>query len=67
MGLPVLSSDQIEDIYVTTFNYKMPEVIDNTYNSNPFLGILNAEERILLDGGRRIEQNFIYTKLPGGS
>lgn len=67
MPLPVLSADQIEDIYATTFNYKMPEIVDGVYNSNPFLGILNAEERIRLDGGKRIEQNFIYGKLPGGS
>lgn len=67
MALPTLTPDQIEDIYVTTFNQKLPEIIDNVYNSNPFLGILNAEERILLDGGRRIEQGMIYGKLNGGS
>jgi hypothetical protein len=67
MPLPTLSSDQIEDIYATTFNQKLPEIIDNVYNSNPFLGILNMEERILLDGGRRIEQGIVYGKLNGGS
>ena len=67
MPLPTLTSDQIEDIYTTTFNQKLPEVVDNVYNSNPFLGILNLEERILLDGGRRIEQAVIYGKLKGGS
>lgn len=67
MPLPVLTSEQIEDIYVTTFNQKLPEIVDNVYNSNPFLGILNAQERILLDGGRRIEQGFIYATPQGGS
>ena len=66
MALPTLTPDQLEDIYSTTFNYKMPEIVDNVYNSNPFLGILNAEERILLDGGKRIEQAIIYGKLNGG-
>ena len=65
--LPTLSADQIEDIYSTTFSQKMPEIVDNTYNSNPVIATLNAEGRILLDGGRRIEQGFIYGKLPGGS
>lgn len=67
MSLPTLTPDQIEDIYVTTFNQKLPEIVDNVYNSNPYLGIMNAEERILLDGGRRIEQGMIYGKLNGGS
>jgi hypothetical protein len=67
MPLPTLSPDQIEDIYTTTFNQKLPEVIDNVYASNPVLGILNQQERILLDGGRRIEQNMIFDKLIGGS
>ena len=67
MAIPTLSADQIEDIYVTTFNKKLPDIIDNVYLSNPFLAILNSQERILLDGGRRIEQGFIYGKLNGGS
>ena len=67
MALPTLSADQIEDIYVTTFNKKLPDVIDNVYTSNPFLATLNAQERIILDGGRRIEQGMIYGKLNGGS
>ncbi len=52
MALPTLSADQIEDIYVTTFNKKLPDVVDNVYLSNPLIAILNAQERILLDGGR---------------
>jgi hypothetical protein len=67
MAIPTLSADQIEDIYVTTFNKKLPDVIDAVYLSNPFFAILNSQERILLDGGRRIEQGFIYGKLNGGS
>jgi hypothetical protein len=67
MPVPTLTPDQVEDIYTTTFNQKLPEVIDNVYLSNPVLGVLNQQERILLDGGRRIEQNIIYAKLPGGS
>ena len=67
MALPTLSADQIEDIYTTTFNQKLPEVIDGVYNSNPTLGILNQQDRILLDGGRKIEQNMIFDKLTGGS
>lgn len=67
MALPTLSADQIEDIYVSTFNVKLPEVIDNVYASNPTLAILNAEERIILQGGKEIEQALIYAKLPGGS
>jgi hypothetical protein len=66
MALPTLSADQIEDIYVTTFNKKLPDVVDNVYLSNPLIAILNAQERILLDGGRRIEQGIIYGKLNGG-
>jgi hypothetical protein len=67
MAIPTLSADQIEDIYTTTFNYKLPDVIDGVYNSNPILGLLNQQERILLDGGRRIEQAMLYDKLNGGS
>src|SRR5882724_8274805 len=66
MALPTLSADQIEDIYVTTFNKKLPDVVDNVYLSNPLIAILNAQERILLDGGRRIEQGIIYGKLNSG-
>lgn len=67
MALPTLTADQIEDIYATTFNQKMPEIIDGVYGSNPTLGILREKGGIVLDGGRRIEQNFIYGKLRGGS
>ena len=66
MALPTLSPDQIDDLYVTTWNVKLPELWDNVYNSNPFYALLNQRERILLDGGRRIEQGLIYDKLPGG-
>ena len=67
MALPTLTADQIEDIYATTFNQKMPEIIDGVYGRNPTLGILREKGGIVLDGGRRIEQNFIYGKLNGGS
>lgn len=67
MALPTLSADQIEDIYVTTFNKKLPDVVDNVYTSNPFLAMMNQQERIILDGGRRIEQGIIYGRLNGGS
>ncbi len=67
MPLPTLTATQVEDIYVTTFNKKLPEVVDNVYNSNPFLALLNAREGIKLDGGKQVEQGIIYAKLPGGS
>jgi hypothetical protein len=67
MALPTISGEQIEDIFVTTFNTKLPEIWDNVYNSNPVLGILNAKSQIKLEGGKRIESPLIYGKLPGGS
>ena len=66
MALPTLSPDQIDDIYVTTWNVKLPTMWDNVYNSNPFYALLNQRERILLDGGREIEVPFMYGKLSGG-
>lgn len=67
MALPTLTPDQIEDIYVTTFNKKLPDIIDAVYLSNPVIALLNMQERIILDGGRRIESGFIYGKQNGGS
>ena len=67
MPVPTLTAEQIEDIYTTTFDVKLPEIIDGVYNSNPLLAVMNMEERILLDGGKRIEQGIIYGKLNGGS
>jgi hypothetical protein len=66
MALPTLTDTQVEDIYVTTFNKKLPEVVDNVYNSNPFLALLNAGKQIKLDGGKQVEQGIIYDKLPSG-
>lgn len=67
MSIPTLSAEQIEDIYTSTFNYKLPDVIDGVYNSNAILGLLNQQDRILLDGGKRIEQALLFDKLNGGS
>ena len=66
MALPTLSETQVEDIYVTTINRKLPDIVDNVYNSNPVLAILNARKQIKLDGGKQIEQGIIYGKLNGG-
>lgn len=66
MALPTLSAEQIDDILSTTWNQKLPEMVDNVYNSNPTIGILNQQERILLDGGAKVEQGMIYDKLNGG-
>ncbi len=67
MAIPTLSTTAIDDLFTATFNVKLPDMWDNVYNSNPLLGLLNAQDRIVLDGGLRIEQGLIYDTLNGGS
>lgn len=66
MALPTLSETQVEDIYTTTVNKKLPGIVDNVYGSNPILGMLKKKSQIILDGGRQVEQGIIYDKLNGG-
>lgn len=65
MALPTLSSTQVEDIYTSTFNKKLPGAVDNVYGSNPAISLMKAQGQVILDGGKEVEQPIIYDKLNG--
>jgi hypothetical protein len=65
--MPHFSTEEVEDAVSTAFSFRLPEVVDNVYLSTPLFRLLDIEERIVAQGGTRIEAPFIYAKPPGGS
>lgn len=61
------SSRTLDDIAATTVDAYMPGLIDNFFNSNPLWLKLQGKERVMLDGGDRVRQSFIYDRMIGGS
>ncbi len=65
MALP-LDNRTIGDISSMTIDYRIPELIDNTFKSNPLLVRLLARNQVLVDGGDRVRQPILYDKLNSG-
>jgi hypothetical protein len=65
MGNPS-RSEVIEDVAATTIAARIPEVVDNVYQSNPLAVRLMSRDNIILDGGDPIEVPIIYGKKNAG-
>jgi hypothetical protein len=65
--MPLLTTQEIDDVSSTTLQYRIATLIDQVYVGTPLFKMLDMKERILADGGTRIEQPFLYAKGPGGS
>ena len=66
MALPV-DGRTIGNIYATTFDAKIPEIIDGFFNSNSLFVRLNSRGKLTYDGGNEIRSTFMYTGVGGGS
>ena len=66
MAIPS-STEYIEDIVSTTIRNIRPKVIDNFFKSKALFVRLMEKNRVMLDGGRQIQQPFLYDAPPGGS
>jgi len=60
---------ELDQITVATKRYirKTPKLIDGVFQNDPLLAYAKLNVREDYDGGRLIEENFIYAGLIGGS
>lgn len=63
----MLSTIDIEDVAATTLQHRIPTLVDNFYVASPLFKMLDMQDRIVADGGTRVEQPFIFARGPGGS
>lgn len=77
MALPVYSYT-LADVFATTFDAVLPEMVDGVYGRIPLIGRLysrfrdenygaNGEPTITYDGGNNIRANLLYNKFPASS
>lgn len=66
--MPIPSSTEyIEDVVSTTIRNIRPKVVDNFFRSKALFVRLMEKNKILLDGGRQIQQPVLYDAPPGGA
>lgn len=66
MALPI-DGRQFNNVLATTFDAKLPRLIDAFFRSNPLFVRLHSRDAIKHDGGASIRTPLIYTDLGGGS
>jgi hypothetical protein len=68
----------ISDVFATTFDAVLPEVVDSIYGRIPLIGLLYSrfrdedygaagEPTVVFDGGEYIRANILYNKFPAAS
>lgn len=62
-----LDNRTLGEIAAMTIDYRIPDLIDNFFQSNPLIVKLLGRDKVEVDGGDKIRQPVIYGKLPGGS
>lgn len=63
----VTFTEEISDIFATTLRHIRPTVVDNFFNSRALFVRLYERKKILLDGGRQIQQDILVDAPPGDS
>ena len=63
----VTFTEEISDIFATTLRHIRPTIVDNFFNSRALFVRLYERKKILLDGGRQIQQDILVDKPPAGS
>lgn len=65
MAPPTLSY-LLDNVATSTMEYRLPGLVDNFFNSNPFAQRLlsRGEDHVTIEGGRDIRQRIIYSNKP---
>ena len=65
--MPFTFTDEVNDVFATTLRHVRPTVADNFFNSRALFVRLYEKHRIMIDGGREIQQNILVDKPPSGA
>src|SRR3990167_2613302 len=60
-------TEEASDIFATTLRHIRPSVADAFYTSRAFWARLYDQRKIMINGGREIQQNLMIDSPPGGS
>lgn len=60
-------TEEASDIFATTLRHIRPTVADTFYTGRAFFVRLYDQRKIIIDGGREIQQNIMIDSPPGGS
>ena len=63
----VTFTEEISDIFATTLRHIRPTVVDNFFNSRALFVRMYERKKILIDGGRQIQQDILVDSPPAGS
>ena len=65
--MAITFTDEASDIFTTTLRHIRPTMADTFYTGRAFFLRLYDQRRIMIDGGREIQQNIMIDSPPGGS
>lgn len=65
--MPHLDNREAGEIAAMTVDYRIQDVVDGFFGSNPYAARLLQRDNVRVDGGDRVQQPIIFGRLNGGS